>query len=157
MRNDPIELLKKIREHATSYEENRYPMTTILDSLRNLLGTRQREDESLQDYTARFKSARDIAASHLGGPLILTGYVSTMVGYSDGSDTTVVEELEREAWSIFLAYLYANNADKKKYGSLLSTMNTQYSLKNDQYPKDLTAANNVLSQHRFDNQKNNPK
>ena len=53
----------------------------------------------------------------------------------------------------FLAYMYLNNADKSKYGSLLKGLSTQQSLNNDQYPKSVTEANNVLSNHPFDNNK----
>jgi hypothetical protein len=47
--------------------------------------------------------------------------------------------------------MYLDNADKAKYGSLLTGLHTQTSLKNDQYPKTITEANNDLSNHRFDN------
>jgi hypothetical protein len=50
----------------------------------------------------------------------------------------------------FLAYLYFENADKSKYGTLLSGLNTQQSLGNDQYPKTVLEANNVLSNHQLD-------
>lgn len=35
------------------------------------MGTKQKEGESLQDYTKRFKVAKDVFESHIGGPLIL--------------------------------------------------------------------------------------
>jgi len=43
------------------------------------------------------------------------------------------------------------NSDKAKYGSLLNGLQTQQSLGNNQYPMNITEANNVLSSHRFDN------
>jgi hypothetical protein len=49
--------------------------------------------------------------------------------------------------------LYLNNADQKKYGSILQGLNTQQSLHNDQYPKTVIDANNVLSNHKFDDYK----
>jgi hypothetical protein len=44
------------------------------------------------------------------------------------------------------------NADKVKYGTLLSGLQTQISLSNNQYPKTLLEANNVLSNFKADNQ-----
>ena len=44
-----------------------------------------------------------------------------------------------------------SNADKAKYGSILKGLSTQQSLSNDQYPRTITNANNVLSNHPFDN------
>jgi hypothetical protein len=45
------------------------------------------------------------------------------------------------------------NVSQKKYGSILQGVNTQQSLHNDQYPKTVINANNVLSNHKFDNYK----
>jgi hypothetical protein len=44
-----------------------------------------------------------------------------------------------------------NIVNKAKYGSLLTGLQTQQSLKNIQFPKSITEANNVLSNHCFDN------
>jgi hypothetical protein len=49
-----------------------------------------------------------------------------------------------------LAYIYLENSDRKKYGSVLNNLNSQKSLGNDQYPKTLIESNNVLGSHRFD-------
>jgi hypothetical protein len=48
--NDPIELLKAVKEHALNYQETRYEMSIISDALRAMIGTKQKEGESLQDY-----------------------------------------------------------------------------------------------------------
>jgi hypothetical protein len=44
------------------------------------------------------------------------------------------------------------NGDKVKYGTLLSGLQTQISLGNNQYPKTLVEANKVLSNFKADNQ-----
>ena len=55
------------------------------------------------------------------------------------------------------AYTYLENADQEKYGSILKNLLSQKSLGNDQYPQTIVEANNVLSNHTFDNprKKNN--
>eukprot|EP00957_Ditylum_brightwellii_P019635 1481425-Ditylum_brightwellii.AAC.1 len=50
-----------------------------------------------------------------------------------------------------MAYLYLENADQGKYGTILTGLNEQQLLKNDQYPKTITETANVLSNHKFDN------
>ncbi|MGL6008756.1 MAG: hypothetical protein ACRC1D_04795, partial [Culicoidibacterales bacterium] len=75
IKNDPVTLLKAIKEHALNYQENRYTMSIILDAMRTLMNTKQKENESLQDYTKRFRVARDVLKSHVGGPIILTKVV----------------------------------------------------------------------------------
>jgi hypothetical protein len=50
-----------------------------------------------------------------------------------------------------MGYTYMENADKVKYGTLLSGLQTQISLGNNQYAKTLLEANNVLSNFKADN------
>jgi hypothetical protein len=48
--------------------------------------------------------------------------------------------------------------NKRNYGMILrglSGLSTQYSLGNDQYPKSIADAKNVLSNHKFDANYNN--
>jgi hypothetical protein len=137
--NDPIELLKAIKEHALNYQETRYSA---------LFSTKQREGENLQEYTKRFKTSKEILESHIGAPVILQKYVQAMPTY-DKNNTTVVNGLIAKASEQLMAFIYLENADLKKYGSVLTNLNSQKSLGNDQYPKTLIETNNVLGSHRF--------
>jgi stress-induced morphogen len=58
--NSPIELLNTVKKHALNYQETRYEMSIISDAFRAVLNVQQKENESLQDYTRRFKTAREI-------------------------------------------------------------------------------------------------
>ncbi|KAL7564327.1 hypothetical protein ACA910_007179 [Epithemia clementina (nom. ined.)] len=143
---NPIELLKAIREHALNYQNNKYEMTVILYALRTLVNLKQREDEGLQDYTKRFKTCRDVLESHVGRPLELTKVVKAKSGY----DKTKHEEFVKLIFERFMAHVYIDNADKNKYGSLLTCLATQHSLGNNKYPTEIMEATNVWSNHRFD-------
>lgn len=52
-------------------EIDRYEMAIITDSFRAVFNCRQKEKESLQDYTRRFKTAKEVLESHIGGPVRL--------------------------------------------------------------------------------------
>jgi hypothetical protein len=104
--------------------------------------------------TKRFHIARDVLESHLGGPIVLHKIVMVMPGY-DESNIIERDDKHKTASYKFLAYLYLKNANKDKYGSLLDGLNTQQSLNNNQYLATITDANNVLSNHHFDNNKSN--
>ena len=108
--NDPIQLLKAIKEHALNYQESRYSMSIILDALRTLLGAKQKDNESLQDYTKRFRVAKEVLESHIGGPMILTKIVEAMKDY-DKANKEKQESCQKKAFEQFLAYLYLENAD----------------------------------------------
>ena len=150
IKDNPIELLKAIKQHALNYQENRYEMAIVYDAMMSLHKTCQKEGESLQDYTKRFRVAKDVMESHIGGPIILTKIIKGMKEYSE-DDEMKREKCVRDAYNQYMAYVYLQNADQSKYGSILRGLNTQQSLGNNQYPKTITEANNVLSNHRFDN------
>jgi hypothetical protein len=57
-------------------------MSIILDSIQTMVNMKQKENESLQDYTKRFKTAHDVMKAHVGGPLILTKFVEDMDKYT---------------------------------------------------------------------------
>jgi hypothetical protein len=154
--NDPIQLLKAIKEHALNYQETRYEMSIILDAFCVLFGTKQREGENLQEYTKRFKTSKEILESHIDAPIILRKYVKSMIGYNANNANTV-NRLIHQANEQLMAFIYIENVDSRKYGSVLTNLNSQKSLGNDQYPKTLIETNNVLGRHQFDssdNQKN---
>jgi hypothetical protein len=58
--NNPIKLLKAIKEHSLNYQETRYEMSIISDVYRAVWYDKQREGESLQVYTRLFKTSADI-------------------------------------------------------------------------------------------------
>jgi hypothetical protein len=64
------------------------------------------------------------------------------------------ELIENVSEQLF-AFLYMENSDHEKYGSLLKGLNSQKSLGHDQYPRTLSEANNVLSNHKLDATKQN--
>ena len=149
MKGDPFKLLDAIKAHSVSYQENKYPMNSITDAIRNLVNLKQKEDESLIDYGRCFKVARDVFKSQVGGPLVLTPIAEKIQGY-DEKDPDKVKECREEAYQQWLAYVYISNADHAKYGTLLSGLSGQFALGQDQYPKTLVDATNVLSNHHFD-------
>ncbi len=141
--NDPIELLKAIKEHALNYQETRYEMSIISDAFRALFATKQREGENLQEYTKRFKTSKEILESHIGAPIMLRKYVESMHGYI-ANDGDIVNKLIHKASEQLMAFIYIENADTRKYGSVLTNLNSQKSLGNDQYPKTLTEAYKLM-------------
>ena len=70
IKDDPVELLKAIKQHALNYQETRYEMAIVTDALKAVLLAKQKEAESLNDYTKRFKTATEVLESHVGGPII---------------------------------------------------------------------------------------
>jgi len=55
-----------------------------------------------------------------------------------------------------MAYLFLEQVLKEKYGSLLTALKQQHSLKQDQYPMTLEEAVQMLNAHDWDKRKINP-
>jgi hypothetical protein len=147
--DDPIELMRAIKEHSLNFQETRYEMSIIFDAYRSVFACKQQEGESLLDYTRRFKTAKEILESQLGSPLILKKFVMSAEGFDETNFTKTNLMLEKASEQGF-AFLYLENADQTKYGTILTNLHSQKSLGNDQFPKTIVETNNVLSNHKFD-------
>ena len=97
----------------------------------------------------------EVLLSVIGAPIILAKMLETIDGYTKVPMNEIEHAknkiLQDQAYEQLLAYIYLENADQAKYGSILSGLDTQNSLGNNQYPKTVSEANSVLSNHQFDN------
>ena len=64
-------MLTAIKEHSLNYQETRYEMAILADSIRTFINTKQKEHKTLNNFTRRFKTSKDIMEAQIGGPLIL--------------------------------------------------------------------------------------
>ena len=153
--NDPIMLIKAIKQHSLCFEESRYEMATIYDATKNYVNCKQKEQgkESLLDYTRRFKLSRDLMTSRMGGPFVLNKYVEETY-VSPGRLTRAHQTLNDDADERLAACMYLVNSDQNKYRSVIKILDSQKSLKNDQFHKTVTDAHNVLSNHAPEKGKN---
>ena len=94
--DDPIELLRAIKQHALNFDETQYSMSIISNSERAFFATVQKRNESVTEYTRRFRTPRDIMESHLGEPPSMKNVVKGMKDY-DETDPTKTLELQRDA------------------------------------------------------------
>ena len=76
--------------------------------------------------------------------------MQVMNGYNE-SDHIAVKNCRNKACQQLQAFLYINNAAKTKYGLLMTGLQTQQSLWNNQYPLTIVEVNNVLNEHKFNN------
>ncbi len=121
----------------------------LTDALVRLLDVKQMEQENLTDYTKRFKQLRDVVKSQLGTKL-LDKFMENQEDYRTATDTTAKDAIKEAAFEKWTAYLYLRGSDQAKYGTLMKGFVSQFSLGNDQYPKTLTSATDVLSNHKLD-------
>ena len=152
IKSNPIEMIKTIKEIALSYQETKYDMAVITDATKAFINLKQREGESLIDYTTRFKHSRDIYQA-VHGKVILYKTSTEQLGYptkpTTQEDFNRIDDIVNQQTNRFYAYLYLENSDRAKYGSLITGLATQKALGTDQYPATLADAIEVLSNRRF--------
>ncbi len=162
--NDPIALLEVIKVLMHDPIRAQYPKISMTESLARLVNCKQAENEQLVDYVKRFKQLRDVAVSHLGTDL-LNKFAEYQEEYKAIKDTDTEKakkqkECKDSAFESWMAYLVIRGSDQSKYGTLTRHFVSQYALGNDQYPRTILKAVDVLTNHKFDqkfndNQKRN--
>eukprot|EP00978_Attheya_sp_CCMP212_P012628 scaffold31575_cov60-Attheya_sp.AAC.3 len=90
-----------------------------------MIDTHQEEHETLNDYTKRLKTSRDVLESHICGLIVLMKFVEQMKDYDALDDVVVVKKCNEIAFAQMLSLMYMENSDQKKYGSLLKGLNGQ--------------------------------
>ena len=116
-----------IKQHSLNFQDARYKMAIIADAIKVFMNTKQKDNESLQEYTQRFKSAKDIMESHVGGPIILKKYIQLSTDYKEDlkqyenenqneRDKPNINEEKyiKKASSKLYAYIYLDNVNKSK-------------------------------------------
>ena len=139
--DDPIKILEAIKILMHDPVRARYPYASLADALTTRFMTcKQYDNKSANDYMKRFKSNRDGVIQHMGKEF-LEGFVVNTKEYkkaeTDG-DQTKMTKLKDTAFSKWIAYLFIKNSNYNKYGSLISGLTSQFSMGNDQYPRDIT-------------------
>jgi hypothetical protein len=146
IRDDPIELLEKIKVLMHDPIRAKYSSyASLTEALIRLMNIKQFEQEQLLDYIKRFKQFRVITK------YILDKFVENTREYREESGTENKKVMKVEAFNKWMAYLLIRNSDQAKYGSLMNGLVSQFSMENNQYPKTVTAATDILSNHRHDN------
>ena len=71
----------------------------------------------------------------------------------NGTDYTQQTELKNQIFERYMASVLLRNrsSDQVKYPSLTNALISQYSMENDQYTKTITAATDILANHKHDN------
>ena len=147
--DNPIKLLEVIKELQHSPMRARHPFITMVDAALRFQNMKQQENEDLHAYSTRFKQLRDVYKSHVG-TRILDHWAEHLVECQTLQNDVARETFKDSIWDMYCAYMFLRNSDQAKYGSRLQDLQNQYALGNDQYPNTLTAAIDILANHKLD-------
>ena len=128
---------------------------TMLDALRNFANLKQQREESITDYSVRFKAAKDALWCHIGN-----NFENLMESAPDHEEILKTEdknkcnELKGRVVETFLTHQFMANADQNKCGSLMARFHTDHALvdgdKSSECPTTLERAVTVMTNHEWD-------
>jgi hypothetical protein len=148
LKNNPIAVLEAIKTLTQDPVRAQYPLVSVTNALERLINVKQQEHELLVDYLKRFKQLRDVAKAYMGDKF-LHDFVAQQAAYQT-ADTDGKAAMKSKAYEQWTAYLFIRGSNSTKYKSLLNGLVSQFSLGNDQYPKTLITATDILSTYRQD-------
>jgi hypothetical protein len=97
----------------------------------------------------RFKGNQDSMVQNMGKDF-LKDFLKNTKQYADETDTDKPDKMQKGLYAQWTAYMLMKNSDQGKYGSLMTSLTTQFSMGTNQYPKDIMAAVDIVTNHRFD-------
>jgi hypothetical protein len=142
--NDPIELLKAIEILINDPVWARYPYASVTEAMTRFMTCRQLENEPLANYVKRFKGNQDSMAQNMGKDF-LKDFVKNTKQYADKTDTDKQDEMQKGLYARWTAYMLMKNSNQGEYGSLMTSLTTQFPMGTNQYPKDVMAAVDILT------------
>jgi hypothetical protein len=127
----------------------RYPYASVTEAMTRLMKCRQLENKPLADYVKMFKSYQDSMAQNMGKDF-LKDFVKNTKQYADETDMNKQDKMLKGLYARWTVYMLMKNSDQGKYGSLMMSLTTQFSMGTNQYPNDEMAAVDILTNRRFD-------
>ena len=77
-------------------------------------------------------------------------YVEATEEYRAAATVGEKKQVKKDAFNEWMTYLLLINPDQTKYGNLLTTLSSQYSMKKNQYPKTILDTTDILKNHKHD-------
>jgi hypothetical protein len=150
IKNDPIELLKAIEILINDPVRARYPYASFTEAMTRFMTCRQLDNEPLADYVKRFKGSQEDRMAQNMGKDFLKDFVKNTKQNADETNTDKQDEMQKGLYAQWTAYMLMKNSGQGKYGLLMTSLATHFSMGTNQYPEDLMAAVDKLTNHRFD-------
>jgi hypothetical protein len=143
--SDCVWLLKEIKAITYQFEGQRYVFLSIDDAHANFYKYKQGFDEPIADYLHNFQSRVEVL-EHYGGSV---GHDPTLLkSVDDPTSPKGTDTCKKLARNRALAIAFLKRADQRRFGTLWTDLENQYTRGNDQYPTDLTAAYSLLVNYK---------
>ena len=135
IRKEPIEFLLRIKTLMHQHSTTTYPFESLINLFVKLVTTMQQDNEELGDFYKRLKNIGDTIKSQLGSTW-LDVFATKLPEYIELdaiTDSVGQGHIKKLAHDKFIGQFLLRNVDQRKYGSVNTTMRSQYSMGISQY------------------------
>ena len=151
-RQDALQLLNEIRTITYKFEEQKYLPLSIHNAKATFYSFRQ-GNLTNSDYFQRFKNYTDIATSFDGN---LHDEAITRMACREEHDHSDIEGLDEDektavdekASNMYLSIAFLQQSDRRHYAKLSEDLENDYTKGNDNYPRDVTKAYQLLNDYK---------
>jgi hypothetical protein len=139
---DCVWLFTSIRAIMLEFDATKKVQLSLLDARANFLNCTQQPGDSVEDYVENVRGWAEAIECY-------GGHIAEYV-FRDRDDPDAVPDLDgyHKAKEETLALAIIRNADPARFGSLRNELANSFLLGQDKYPKDSTAAYNLLINYR---------
>jgi hypothetical protein len=133
-------LLKEIKGIMMRFESKSKPMWSLNEAVLKLYAYRQGHDTTMQVFRAEFTTLLDIV-EHYGGTWAPHPKLMEDVAGRTDEEKAERARILHDEW---IAILFVQAADPRRFGALIADLKNFYSRGKDEYPTDLTEAYSML-------------
>ena len=145
---NPVKLMNRIEKFMKESHDGSYDVWNHFQQQQKLFNMRQFQDESAMNWKKRFERQGEIVKEQAGDDLFKE-FVTKTKAYQNlaGTSTTEHQEMEDQAYEIVMSTGLLCNSDRKRTEELIKELREQYARGNDQYPRTLEGAYNMIHVH----------
>ena len=141
----PIDLMNRIEKFMKESDDGKYDLWDHFQQIQKLFAMRQGAEEGLLSWKNRFKRQGDIVQDKTGDDWFETFIQSTKEFKELGDDVDEQNKMIAASFEMMMATGMLCNSDRKRTEPLIADLREQYTRGQDQYPKTLEQAHNMLS------------
>lgn len=151
---DGLGLLKAIRDIVYNFQSQKYLPQALHESKRRFYFCVQGKHMSTVKYMETFQNVIDVI-EHSGGTVGNEPGIVEGIAAHQGLDMATVDSdqeaaLNQAARQHYLAVAFIFNSDRNRFGRLLENLENDFLLGDDNYPKTVTSAYNLLTNFKED-------
>lgn len=151
---DGLKLLTEIKTICFNYQSQKYSPQAVHEAQYRFYHFHQGQNMTIQAYLEKFQNIVDVI-EHVGGGMV----ISPAIYKTAASNLDIIVEttnqaekmkLSYAAYDLYLAIAFIMHSDRRRYGKIIQDLENNYTQGNDNWPRTLIGAFNLLLNWKHD-------